>query len=107
MISQRTRAALQAARDRGVQLGGRRGAHRIEHFGEVGRAKSREVRAAKAGRRAEEVWRLVASLRAEGVTTFVGIAHELNTRSIPAPRGGRWSAGQVRRVVQRSSGVQV
>jgi hypothetical protein len=42
---------------------------------------------------------IVDMLRGEGVTTLRELARELNRRSIPAPRGGEWSAGQVRRIL--------
>jgi DNA invertase Pin-like site-specific DNA recombinase len=102
MISQRTKAALKAARDRGVQLGGRRGSHRIEDHGAAGRLRSVEVRSARSSTRSAEVNAIIADLRSAGVTSLNGLASALNERSIAAPRGGRWSAGQVRRVVAAS-----
>ena len=101
MISQRTKAALQAARERGVRLGGRRGDHRIEDHGNAGRHRSIEVRSTRSSARAEEIDAVLDGLRAEGVTSLKGLARALNERSISAPRGGAWSAGQVRRVVDR------
>jgi len=101
LIAERTRAALQAAKARGVRLGGRRSNHRIEDHAERGRSRSAEVRAAKAAALASDRIEIVRAIRAEGVTSLQGIARELNRRSIPAPRGGAWSAGQVRRVVSR------
>jgi DNA invertase Pin-like site-specific DNA recombinase len=102
MISQRTKAALQAARDRGVRLGGRRGEHRIEDHGRAGRGRSIEVRSTRSSARAGEINAVLDGLRAEGVTSLKGLARALNERSISAPRGGAWSAGQVRRVVDRA-----
>jgi DNA invertase Pin-like site-specific DNA recombinase len=101
MISQRTKAALKAARERGVTLGGRRGSHRIEEHGDAGRLRSAEVRAARSAARAGEINTIIGDLRSGGVTSLNGLAAALNDRSIPAPRGGQWSAGQVRRVVGR------
>lgn len=103
LIGERTRAALQAARARGVRLGGRRAGHRIEDHAERGRQRSAEVRTARADALASDRSEVVARIRAEGVTSLQGIARELNARSIPAPRGGTWSAGQVRRVLLRMS----
>jgi DNA invertase Pin-like site-specific DNA recombinase len=102
MISERTKAALQAARDRGVRLGGRRAGHRIEDHGHAGRRRSIEVRTASAAQRSGEVHDAIIRLNAEGVTSLKGLARALNGRSVPAPRGGTWSAGQVKRVVDRA-----
>lgn len=105
LIAERTRSALRAAKARGVQLGGRRGAHRIEDHAQRGRVRSAEVRTAKADALASDRLEVVRAIRADGVATLQGIARELNRRSIPAPRGGAWSAGQVRRVVLRVESV--
>lgn len=102
MISQRTKAALKVARDRGVRLGGRRGGHRIEDHGSEGRLRSIEIRSAKAGKRSDDVHNAIGRLNTEGVSSLKGLARALNDRSIPAPRGGKWSAGQVKRVVDRA-----
>lgn len=101
LIAERTRAALEAAKARGVRLGGRRGEHRIEHFSDRGRQRSAEVRGAKAQALAADRFELVRAIRAQGVVSLQGIARELNKRAIPAPRGGAWSAGQVRRIMLR------
>jgi len=106
MVSQRTKAALKAAKDRGVRLGGRRGEFRIEDHGDAGRRRSLEVRTTKAATRAGEVRDAITLLNAEGVSSLKGLARALNNRSIPAPRGGEWSAGQVKRVVEREIGRQ-
>lgn len=103
MISARTRAALEAAKARGVKLGGRRGAHRIEDHSAGGRARSAEVRTARAASLARDRAEVVQALQAQGVTSLHGLARELNGRNISAPRGGTWSAGQVRRVLLRTS----
>jgi DNA invertase Pin-like site-specific DNA recombinase len=103
LIAERTRAALQAAKARGVRLGGRRAGHRIEDHAEQGRHRSAEVRCAQADALAADRAQVIATIRAEGVASLHAIARELNARSIPAPRGGSWSAGQVRRVLLRTS----
>jgi DNA invertase Pin-like site-specific DNA recombinase len=91
MISQRTKAALKAARDRGE--------HRIEDHGHAGRRRSAEVRSVRSSDRASEINAVLTDLRTGGVTSLKGLARALNERSIPAPRGGQWCAGQVRRVM--------
>lgn len=101
MISHRTKVALAAARDRGVVLGGRRGASRIEEHSATGRARSLEVRRSSARRRAVEYLSIIDEIRRSGVTSLRGIAQEMNARSIAAPRGGEWSATQIARLHQR------
>ena len=105
MISLRTKAALQAARERGTRLGGRRGSFRIEDQGDAGRLRSIAVRSNRSLARASEVGEVLTSLKAGGVTSLKGLAGALNDRSIPAPRGGTWCAGQVRRVIARAGGA--
>jgi DNA invertase Pin-like site-specific DNA recombinase len=98
LISERTRSALAAAKARGAVLGGRRGAHRIEDHSALGRAHALAKRQQKAAERRAGVLEVVQAIMAEG-TSLRGAARELNARSIPAPRGGTWCAGQVRRVL--------
>jgi DNA invertase Pin-like site-specific DNA recombinase len=97
MISDRTRAALAAAKDRGTVLGGFRG--RAGTCTDL--AKARAIRTAKANRRASDLAPTIQQLRAEGVHSLRGIATRLNAQGIVAPRGGSWSATQVRNVVLR------
>lgn len=101
MISTRTRQALAAAKARGVVLGGRRGEHRIEDHGARGREQSAIVRCTSADHRARDQMAVVEQIRASGVTSFQGVARELNARGVGAAKGGLWSAGQVRRLMMR------
>jgi DNA invertase Pin-like site-specific DNA recombinase len=102
-ISERTCAALQAAKARGVQLGGRRAGHRIEDHSRIGRETSVKVRGASADALASDRWEVIRALVGERSPSLRSLARELNTRSIPAPRGGAWSAGQVKRVIARAA----
>ncbi|UTP40077.1 recombinase family protein [Phenylobacterium sp. LH3H17] len=102
LISERTRAALGAAKVRGVRLGGRREGHRIEDYSHLGREQSAKVRSALAGALAEDRSEIIQAIRCEGATSLRGIARALNMRGVPAPRGGHWCAGQVKRVIQRA-----
>jgi hypothetical protein len=43
----------------------------------------------------------VRELQAQGFSTFGAIACELNAREIPTPRGGKWQATSVKRLLQR------
>lgn len=107
MISQRTKAALVAARERGVVLGGRRGEHRIENHAAEGRARSAQVRTIKASRLADDHLQIAYQIRRDGIGSVRGIANEMNARSIMAPRGGLWSGAQVSRLLRRSSSMAV
>jgi DNA invertase Pin-like site-specific DNA recombinase len=97
MISERTKAALAAAKARGVRLGSPAGArHLLEGCREAAHA-SAASRRAKADNRASAVAPLLTQLAAEGVTGARAIAIELNRRGVPAPSGGAWYPQQVRR----------
>lgn len=96
-ISDRTRAALQAAKARGVTLGGFRG--RAGTTADLERA--RAARTASADQRATDLAGTITGLQASGVTSLRSIAEALNAQRITAPRGGEWSAIQVARVLQR------
>lgn len=94
MISARTKAAMAAAKARGTMLGGYRGHTITAAAGEAGR----RTQATKARARVADLAPVLAELRAVGTTSLGGIAAALNARGIPAARGGRWTATQVRRV---------
>jgi DNA invertase Pin-like site-specific DNA recombinase len=96
MISQRTKAALQAAKARGKKLGGFRGAVITEEA----RRASREAAQAKARARAADLMPVIEEIRECGVTSLNGIADALTSKGIPTARGGAvWSAVQVSRVL--------
>jgi hypothetical protein len=66
--------------------------------GEAGR----KVAIARADARASELAPIVAELRRSGVTSWYGIAMELNKRGVPTATGkGIWEPGQVRRLMER------
>lgn len=95
-ISRRTKAALQAAKERGTVLGGRRVS--AERFAEIG-AQGRERRSQKAASFASGLAPVIADIKAKGVETLRHIAAELNSRGHETPRGGEWTAIQVKRVM--------
>jgi DNA invertase Pin-like site-specific DNA recombinase len=98
MISARTKAALKAAKARGVKLGGNRG--NIAGEASKGQRASAVKRAAKAATRTKDLQPAIRDARANGATSLRQIAAELNARKIPTPRGtGEWSAVQVQRVL--------
>src|SRR3954464_14612171 len=96
MISQRTKAALDAAKARGVKLGPP--ANLSNQLG--GRAKGSATMAAKAAKRAADLLPLILPMRAGGAS-LRQIADGLNRCSVPAPRGGDWSAVAVKRILER------
>src|SRR6266508_4124737 len=81
MISERTRAALAAAKARGTRLGGFRG--RAGTCTDCSRA--REVRTERANLRAADLAPTIQALRAEGCASLRSIAAGLNARGICAP----------------------
>lgn len=97
-ISARTKAALAAARVRGVKLGGLRGHTLPSH---AAAAASAKVRTANADQRVRDVLVSITKAQAEGVSSLRGIAAALNARGVTAPRGGEWSAAQVKRLLDR------
>lgn len=99
MISDRTRAALAAAKARGTVLGGFR--DRAGTCTDL--AKARSVRTAKAEQRAIDLAVTIEQLRLAGAYSLRSIAAGLNARGIVAARGGQWSAAQVRTVIARAA----
>ena len=96
LISQRTKAALAAAKARGVRLGGYRG-------GPVPDAvQARAAAAANADAFARLIAPLVAEMQAER-KSLGAIAAELNHRQVRTRRGGPWSAQQVKNVLARGA----
>jgi DNA invertase Pin-like site-specific DNA recombinase len=95
-ISERTKAALQAAKRRGVKLGGDHGARLTAKQRAMGRA----VLQAQARTRAADLAPIIAELRASGAVTLQAIADGLNERGIPAARGGQWGITQVVRLLE-------
>ena len=95
-ISARTKAALAAAKARGVKLGGHRG-HKLPSHRAA--AASAAVRAANAKACAADVRVSIDHARANGATSLREIASALNAAGITTPRGGAWQASQVKRVM--------
>lgn len=94
-ISERTKAALAAAKARGVVLGGFRG----RALTDAERAAGMAVRQNAARARATSLSVVLGEIKASGAATLASVADALNARSIPAPRGGAWGPAQVRRLM--------
>jgi len=98
MISQRTKAALQAAKARGTQLGGLRS--NSATIGASGAAASVLVRQRNAKANAEY---LLPAIQEMGTgLSLRQIAQRLNEGGFTTPRGGQWTGVQVQRVLARS-----
>ncbi|MSR55797.1 MAG: recombinase family protein [Gemmataceae bacterium] len=105
-ISDRTKAALQAAKRRGVKLGSARPGHWTgrEEARLAGLVKARVVAAAARTERAEQAYAdlqpAMVELRAKGLT-LAAIADELNAQGHTTRRGKAWNPVQVARVLER------
>jgi DNA invertase Pin-like site-specific DNA recombinase len=99
MISARTKAALAAAKARGVALGGARtgAADRARQVAGKGTAALQ----AKAAAFAADLQSVLRELAATGITSQAGIARELTARGIQTARGGRWTNVQVGSLLRR------
>jgi DNA invertase Pin-like site-specific DNA recombinase len=99
MISARTKAALAAAKRRGVKLGGDRGARLTAKARAAGRAAVQE----RARSRAMDIAPTIKELQQAGRESLRAIAAGLEERGIPAARGGKWSAVQVARLLEAAT----
>lgn len=97
MISARTKAALAAAKARGVRLGNPH-SHIVKEAVK-GNQRSIAARRETAAKRAADLLPVIQSIQEEGATSLRQMASVLNEREIPAPRGGTWSAMQVARIL--------
>ena len=90
LISERTKAALRAAKARGTQLGS---------HGAVLAARHRKAAKAQAMTYAP----LVRLLRADGLMSTRQLAEALNERGIASPGGGRWHPSSAHKLIHRLS----
>jgi DNA invertase Pin-like site-specific DNA recombinase len=99
-ISERTKAALAAAKARGVKLGW----SKPERASEQRQAakKGAAVNRARALTHADNVLPLIEQIRAGGAS-LRQIAAELNARGIKTARGGKWHAATVRNILMLSN----
>lgn len=88
LISERTKAALKAAKARGVRLG--------RYGAEILAPRYRE----EARQRAKQLEPIIRELQEKGYSRN-RIAMELNKRKAPTPRRGRWDHSSVRNVLNR------
>ena len=101
MISERTKAALAAARARGVRLGGHReGAHVLSS---KDRTRGHAVATAEANAFASDVASQIEELKADGASSLAQLAAGLNERGIATRRGSTWTITSVARVLARTA----
>jgi DNA invertase Pin-like site-specific DNA recombinase len=101
MISERTKAALAAAKKRGVKLGGDHGAKVTPMMRKAALAAVQE----RVQARATDLAPIINELRERGATSLRAIAEGLNERGIPTAKGSsQWSATQVMRVLDQIGG---
>ena len=100
LISERTRAALAAAKARGVKLGNPNGARALRGK-QVGNSEAVAAIKLKAQDHATNLRSILDDVRAQGITSVRKIAEALNNRGILAPRGGEWQPTTVVRLLAR------
>ena len=98
MISTRTKAALQAAKARGVKLGGDRGYRPAQAPDASLATMARQEKATKA---AHSIMPVITELQGQGITSLNALAAKLNEMGMKTPRGGNWTATAVKRAMER------
>jgi DNA invertase Pin-like site-specific DNA recombinase len=102
LTSERTRAALAAAKARGVKLGGDRGYRPpAPPNAAEGAAAATAARQRRADHHAHALVPVLEELRAAGARSLGQLATGLNGRGISSPRGGLLTPTTVRRVLAR------
>lgn len=99
-ISERTKAALGAAKARGTRLGNPNGAAALRRAGKGNAAAIEAVRAG-ADAKAMDLAPVIVELQQQGAITLGAIAHALNAGGFTTPRGGSWHRSSVRNLLQR------
>jgi DNA invertase Pin-like site-specific DNA recombinase len=102
LISARTKAALAAAKERGVQLGNPRLADIRAKGSAAGAAKGAAANRASAEKFAASVLPLIRDMHDQGAS-LRKIAAELNAKGIATARGGKWASTQVADILRRAA----
>jgi DNA invertase Pin-like site-specific DNA recombinase len=99
-ISERTIAALTAAKARGVKLGN----PRLLTGGKEASGHATEIRTARSGRHAGDVMPFIVAAQKAGCISYRQIAAALTARGIRTPAGGEhWLPSQVHRILKRKT----
>jgi hypothetical protein len=99
LISERTKAALQAAKARGTKLGTAGNANTA--------TAARAARSEQAAKGNATIVAVIAEIRRSGVTKLSAIAHALEARGVKTPSGrSNWQPVQVSRLLQAKRGVK-
>lgn len=98
MISTRTKAALQAAKARGVKLGGDRGYRPAQAPDASLATVARQEKATKA---AHSIMPVITELQGQGISSLNALAAKLNEMGMKTSRGGNWTATAVKRAIER------
>jgi DNA invertase Pin-like site-specific DNA recombinase len=102
MISERTKAALAAAKARGQRLGN----PRVADAAKLGRKAAK----ANARRFAAKVLPIIEEIERAGTTSHNAIAAKLNERNVRTARGGKWThvqVGAVLRLFEQTAAVAI
>ena len=100
LISERTKAALAAAKARGVRLGNPNGARALRGK-QAGNKEAIAAVRANAQRRADNLKGIVEDIRGSGVSSARQLAAVLNERGVLTARGGKWHASSASRLLNR------
>lgn len=96
LISERTKAALQAKKATGATLGNR------TNLAEAQQKGLRE-RLRRSHQFAENVLPIIDAIRRSGIRTYSGIAEALNARGISTARGAKWYPSTVQKMLMRAA----
>lgn len=99
-VSKKIKAALAAAKARGVKLGNPNGAEALRRAARGNAAGIRAIKT-RADEQARALAPLIETLRAEGFRSLGALADELNRRRVATPRGGKWYKTSVRNLLNR------
>lgn len=102
-IGERTKAALQVAKSRGIKLGNPNGAAALRRAGKGNGAAVASIKG-NADSFAEDLRPILNDIRKGGKYTLSAIAVELNARHIQTARGGKWYSSSVRNLIGRLDG---
>ena len=100
LIGERTKAALAAAKARGVKLGNPNVARALRGK-QIGNKQAVAAVKANAHHRAANLRTIADDIQSQGTTSVRAIAAELNVRGIFTPRGGSWHPTSAARLLAR------